>query len=206
MMKSLTILCVLGLVLHDTTAVTHSLKYFYTASSGVPGFPEYVSVGLVDDAQISYCDSNINQNIPKQEWMSKVLEFDPQYWQEMTEICRGHQQTFKASIKNIKPRFNQTGGIHLYQNMYGCEWDDETKEIQGFDQYGYDGEDFISLDLKTLTWTAPKQQAVITKQRWDKDKAWIAQDKNYLTTECIEWLKKYVNYGRSSLMRTGRIT
>ncbi|KAJ8000117.1 hypothetical protein DPEC_G00201520 [Dallia pectoralis] len=86
--------------------------------------------------------------------------------------------------------------------MIGCEWDDETGVTDGFHQYGYDGEDFISLDLKTLTWIASVQQAVITKQMWDNDRPKNECWKNYVTQECIDWLKEFVEYGRSSLMRT----
>ncbi|XP_014186295.2 major histocompatibility complex class I-related gene protein, partial [Haplochromis burtoni] len=92
-------------------------------------------------------------------------------------------------------------GVHIVQVMDGCEWD-ETGEVTGYRQYGYDGEDFISFDLKKETWVAAKQQAVISKNKWDSDRAWIAQTKNYLTQDCPEWLKKYVTYGRSSLMKT----
>ena len=97
-------------------------------------------------------------------------------------------------------------GVHVFQWMYGCEWDDETKEVNGFMQFGYDGEDFVAFDLKTATNIAPKQQAEITTNKWNADKSVIAQEKNYLTQTCPEWLKKYVDYGRSVLMRTGRIT
>ncbi|XP_049458277.1 class I histocompatibility antigen, F10 alpha chain-like isoform X3 [Epinephelus fuscoguttatus] len=186
---------------HGASAMIHSLKYFYTGSTGVPNFPQYVSVGLVDEAQISHCDSKSNRNVPKQDWMSKVTADEPQYWQRQTEICMGHQQVFKANIEILKPRFNQTGGVHINQRMYGCDWDDETGNINGYFQDGYDGEDWISFDLKTETWIAPKQQAVITKHKWDNDKANIAQQKHYLTQICPEWLKKYVDYGRSSLLR-----
>ncbi|XP_015259808.1 PREDICTED: H-2 class I histocompatibility antigen, Q9 alpha chain-like [Cyprinodon variegatus] len=172
------------------------IRYFYTASSGVPNFPSYVSVGLVDDVQISYCDSLTQNNIPKQEWMNNMTLENPNYWEEETKTCLGKQQVFKANIKIAKQRFHQTGGVHVYQQMYGCEWDDETGEVKGYDQIGYDGEDFIVLDLETLTWIAPKPQAVISKNRWDSDGYVANQEQTYLTQTCPEWLKKYVSYGR----------
>ncbi|XP_071357311.1 major histocompatibility complex class I-related gene protein-like [Trachinotus anak] len=198
-MKTFIFLVLLGI--HGAAAVTHSLKYFYTASSQVPNFPEFVTVGMVDDVQIDHYDSNTGRAEAKQDWMNKVIADDPQYLERNTGIYSGTQTIYKVDIATLKQRFNQTGGVHLVQNMYGCEWDDETGEVKGYDQYGYDGEDFISLDLKTETWIAPTPQAFITKNNWDNNKAWIAQDKQYLTQLCVDWVKKYMNYGRSSLMR-----
>ncbi|XP_069013085.1 major histocompatibility complex class I-related gene protein-like [Embiotoca jacksoni] len=111
-------------------------------------------------------------------------------------------QTFRGCDVKSKIRFNLSAGVHIYQWMYGCEWDDETGEVNGYHQHGYDGEDFVIFYMKTQTWIAPQQQAVITKLKWENDKALIAQKKKYFTQICPEWLKKYVNYGRSSLMRT----
>uniref|UniRef100_A0A3Q2D2B2 MHC class I-like antigen recognition-like domain-containing protein n=1 Tax=Cyprinodon variegatus TaxID=28743 RepID=A0A3Q2D2B2_CYPVA len=185
--------------------VTHSLKYFYTASSGIPNFPSYVSVGLVDGVQISYCDSRTQKNIPKQEWMNEVSSEHPRYWEEETKTCWEKQQMFNVNIDIAKQRFNQTGGVHVFQLMYGCEWDEETKEKKGYWQYSYDGEDFIAFDLSTKKWNAPVPQAVLTKNKWDNDKGWIAQAENYLNQICPEWVKKYVEYGKTSLMRTGII-
>lgn len=94
-------------------------------------------------------------------------------------------------------------GVHIVQEMYGCEWDDETEQVYGFHQYGYDGEDFISLDLKTMTWIAPRPQAVLTKNKWDGDTAWVTQTHQYLNKECISWLRKYLDHGSNFLLRTG---
>uniref|UniRef100_A0A4W6F2G4 Ig-like domain-containing protein n=1 Tax=Lates calcarifer TaxID=8187 RepID=A0A4W6F2G4_LATCA len=182
------------------STVRHSLKYFYTASSGIPDFPEFVSLGMLDGVQMVYYDSNIKKVIPKQDWMAE--NEGPEYWESETQKSIGSEQIFKVNIETAKNRFNQTGGVHIAQRMFGCEWDNETGEVKGYDQHGYDGEDFIVFDLKTETWIAPKPQAVITKLKWDDNKASIAQWKNYLTQVCPEWLKKYVNYGRSSLLRT----
>ncbi|KAF3834210.1 hypothetical protein F7725_025414 [Dissostichus mawsoni] len=166
-------------------SVTHSLKYFYTASSQVPNFPEFVGVGLVDDIQMVHYDSNTRRAVPKQDWMIRVTEDDPQYWESNTGNLVGSQQAFKVSIDIAKQRFNQTGGVHIYHLMYG-----------------YDGEDFISFDLETGTYIAPKRESVITKHTWESYKAQIAQSKHYLTQTCPEWLKKYVNYGGALMLRT----
>uniref|UniRef100_A0A3Q3ID32 MHC class I-like antigen recognition-like domain-containing protein n=1 Tax=Monopterus albus TaxID=43700 RepID=A0A3Q3ID32_MONAL len=82
--------------------------YFYTASSQVPNFPEFVIVGMVDDVQISYYDSNTRKAEAKQDWMKKVTADNPLYWQKQTETCVNDQQVFKASIETLKQRFNQT--------------------------------------------------------------------------------------------------
>nr|APD68789.1 MHC class I alpha antigen [Trachinotus ovatus] len=199
-MKTFIFLVLLGI--HGAAAVTHSLKYFYTASSQVPNFPEFVTVGMVDDVQIDHYDSNTGRAEAKQDWMNKVIADDPQYLERNTGIYSGTQTIYKVDIATLKQRFNQTGGVHMIQMMYGCEWDDETGEVKGYNQDSFDGEDFVAFDLKTQTWIAATPQAVITKNKWDNNKAYCAGRKQYLTEICPEWLKKYVNYGRSSLMRT----
>ncbi|KAM6899534.1 major histocompatibility complex class I-related gene protein-like [Xenentodon cancila] len=183
--------------------VTHSLKYFYTGSSETSNFPEFVIVGLVDDVQIEYYDSNTKKVEPKQDWMSRVTEDDPQYWERNTDMFADDQENFKEDIEILRRRFNQTGGVHVFQRMYGCEWDADTGEVKGFSQYGYDGEDFVALDSQKMdSWIAPTPEAEITKHKWDQDRGFTLWRKNYLTQECPEWVKKYLNYGRSSLMRT----
>ncbi|KAJ3609682.1 hypothetical protein NHX12_024195, partial [Muraenolepis orangiensis] len=189
---------------HGVSSEFHSLKYFYTASSGLSNFPEFVVVGLVDEVQMSHYDSNSQRAEPRQEWMEQVTRDHPDYWERNTGKSLGSQRAFKVSIETAKKRFNQTGGSHVYQFMCGCEWDDEDGDTGGYYQFGYDGEDYISFDLETLTWIAPKPQAYSTKLRWDQDRAYNEYRKNYITKECVDWLKKYLDYGKSTLQRTER--
>uniref|UniRef100_A0A8C5CUA4 Ig-like domain-containing protein n=1 Tax=Gadus morhua TaxID=8049 RepID=A0A8C5CUA4_GADMO len=187
------------------STVIHSLQSFDTASSGLSTFPEYVMVLMVDEVQVEYYDSNTQRIITKQDWVDQAnRDKDPDYLERETERRKGDQPVFKGNIGTLMKRFNQTGGAHIIQNMDGCEWDDEDGTTEGYEQYGYDGEDFISLDLKTLTWVAPVHQAFATKLRWDHDTALNQYVKNYLTKECVDWLKKLLAYGKSTLQRTGR--
>ncbi|KAF3833484.1 hypothetical protein F7725_024688 [Dissostichus mawsoni] len=173
--------------LSDRKPRTHSIKYFDTGSSGVTNFPEFVNNSLRQQHQ---------ERRTKQDWMKKITDEDPQYWERSTQISLSNQQFYKVDIETLKQRFNQTGGVHIFQRMSGCDWDDETGEVKGYQHFGFDGEDFLILDLETESWIAPKREAVLTKQTF------MAQQKNYFTQICPEFLKKHVNNGRSSLMRT----
>uniref|UniRef100_A0A3B3Q678 Major histocompatibility complex class I UKA n=1 Tax=Paramormyrops kingsleyae TaxID=1676925 RepID=A0A3B3Q678_9TELE len=122
-------------------AVTYSLRYVFTGTSGIPDFPEFVGVGLVDGEPIDYYDSRIGRMTPRQDWMTKAVDAD--YWDRETQHLRGGEQVFKTNIEVAKQRFNQTGGIHTAQMMYGCELDGDGT-IRGYNLQGYDGEDFIN--------------------------------------------------------------
>ncbi|XP_053085101.1 BOLA class I histocompatibility antigen, alpha chain BL3-7 isoform X2 [Pangasianodon hypophthalmus] len=184
---------------HLSSADTHTLQYLYTALTTGRNFSP---VGLVDGEQFVSYDSNIRKLIPKTEWIKKVGADDPRYWERETDRAQDQQEVFQNNLATVMQSFNQTEEVHTLQRMYGCERNDTT--TRGYDQYGYDGEDFISLNLKTATWTAAKPQAVIFINNWDprgeKAKYW----KSYLENDCIDWLKKYVSYARETLERKVR--
>uniref|UniRef100_A0A8C6S9Y9 Ig-like domain-containing protein n=1 Tax=Neogobius melanostomus TaxID=47308 RepID=A0A8C6S9Y9_9GOBI len=181
-------------------SVIHTLRYFETASSQISGFPQYVSVGLVNDLVITHYDSNTKRTVPKQEWMNRVTEDESQYWETETQINVNNEQVGKYNIEIVKQRLNEIGGSHLYQRMSGCDWNDETNEIRGYFQTAFDGEDFISLDWETQTWVAPKQQAFDTKLRWERNGVALRY-KDYFDHRCADALKRYVRYGEKTLKR-----
>ncbi|XP_067836466.1 class I histocompatibility antigen, F10 alpha chain-like isoform X2 [Heptranchias perlo] len=162
----------------------------------IPGFPDFVVVGYVDEAQFVEYNSERRTMIPRQRWMEE--REGPEYWERDTRNVRGAERMGKVNIQTLSTRTNQSGGIHTYQVMYGCELGDDGT-TRGFEQHAWDGEDLINFDKDQMVWVTPVQWGEITKNKWDQEKAMNQQRKGYLEEECIEWLRKYLEYGKREL-------
>ena len=90
--------------------VKHSLKFFFTTSSGVKNFPDFVVVVLFDEVPMGYCDSIRKTAEAKQDWAKKMLEDDPQHLEFYTHKCLSAQYSYKAQIDILKRQLNQTEG------------------------------------------------------------------------------------------------
>ncbi|XP_060094448.1 class I histocompatibility antigen, F10 alpha chain-like [Heteronotia binoei] len=184
---------------------SHSMRYFYTAlSEAGQGLPQFISVGYVDEQPFTKYDSITRRHVPQVPWMEKVGKEDPQYWETQTQIAQGNEAVFRVALVTLRDRFHQKNstGLHTWQVMYGCEVGPDGRLIGGHVQDAYDGEDFLALDRHTLTWTARVPQAQEIKRRWE-GKTHAAQHANaYLEEECVEWLGRYLGYGKESLLRT----
>uniref|UniRef100_A0A3P9J1W0 Ig-like domain-containing protein n=1 Tax=Oryzias latipes TaxID=8090 RepID=A0A3P9J1W0_ORYLA len=171
---------------------------------GKTNLPEFVITASMGKVELVHCNIIKREVEPKQDWARKLFKERPEVPQFYLERCLFNQHLFKTTMDVFKKRFNQTEGSHVLQRLSGCELDDESGEVKGFEQYGYDGEDFISLDLQTETWIAPKTQAVVIKHLWDGDKERLKRIQHMLMSMCPNWLKIYMPYGRSILQRTER--
>ncbi|KAL1246728.1 hypothetical protein QQF64_034339 [Cirrhinus molitorella] len=179
----------------DVGGWKHSLKYYYTVVTGDIDFPEFTAVGLVDDEQFMYFDSNLKKAVPKTEWIRQNEGAD--YWDRETQNMITQHQTFKNNIQIAKERLKPVRTT--VQETYGCEWDDQTEETNAFRQFGYEGEDFLLLDFNELRFISPMLQGFPTSQKLNNDRGFLETDKHYFSAQCIQWLKKYVEYGKSSL-------
>ncbi|CAI5768671.1 H-2 class I histocompatibility antigen, Q9 alpha chain-like [Podarcis lilfordi] len=191
------------LLLDCAGSTSHSMRYFATAVSE-PGqeLPQFITVGYVDDQQFVQYDSDTKEYLPRVPWMRKVEKEDPQYWHRNTQIAQGNELRFRVDLQTLRNRYNQSGGIHIIQKMYGCELRSDGRKGGGYFQYSYDGRDFIAFDKETQTWTAAQTEAEASKRKLDPDLAQNQYQKAYLEEECIEWLQKYLDYGKETLLRT----
>ncbi|XP_053466577.1 H-2 class I histocompatibility antigen, Q9 alpha chain isoform X2 [Ictalurus furcatus] len=179
---------------HLSSADTHTLQYLNTAVT--PGV-NFTAVGLVDGEQFVYYNINMMRI---SEWMKKAAADDTDYEQKETQHVKDQQDSLQNIVTTVMKIFNQPKGVHILQRIYGCERDDDGT-TRGYNEYGYDGEDFISLNLKTGTWTAAKDEAEIFIKEWDPTGDKAKKSKQFLKTDCIDRIQKVLNYGKETLER-----
>ncbi|XP_074826702.1 major histocompatibility complex class I-related protein 1-like isoform X2 [Natator depressus] len=178
---------------------SHSYRYFYTGvSQPGPGVPAFISVGYVDGEPVNYYDSERRRMEPRGDWVKGAV--DAQYWERETRNSQGWQAWFRAGLDTLRGRYNQSAGFHTLQLMCGCELRGDGSK-GGFFQYAYDGRDFLSLDKDRETWVAADDGARVTKQKWDAERSIAQGYRAYLEGTCIEWLGKYLEYGKETLQR-----
>ncbi|XP_062301754.1 H-2 class I histocompatibility antigen, Q10 alpha chain-like isoform X5 [Osmerus eperlanus] len=182
----------------------HSLEYVYTALSKPihqHGIHEFTAMGLLNDRMIDYYDNDLQKKVPKQDWMKERLDKD--YWDKGTQSRKFKEQWFKVNIGILMDRMRQNDSdVHSLQWRHGCEVEEKqgsVKFIQGFDQYSYDGDDFLAFDDTSTQWVAPNAAALPTKRKWDGEQILNQYTKGYLEKECVDWLNKFMDYGQKSL-------
>ncbi|XP_053458921.1 HLA class I histocompatibility antigen, alpha chain G-like isoform X2 [Nycticebus coucang] len=96
------------LVLTETWAGSHSLRYFHTAVSRPSrGEPRFIAVGYVDYTQFVRFDSDAEN--PRMEPRAPWVEREgPEYWEQETRRAKGHAQAFRVNLRTLRSYYNQS--------------------------------------------------------------------------------------------------
>nr|VWA91988.1 MHC class I protein [Macaca mulatta] len=198
-----TLLLVLSgvLALTQTWAGSHSMRYFYTSMSRPGrGQPRFFAVGYVDDTQFVRFDSDAES--PRMEPRAPWVEQEgPEYWDRNTRIMKTATQTYRENLRTALRYYNQSeAGSHTFQRMVGCDLGPDGRLLRGYEQYAYDGKDYIALNGDLRSWTAADMAAQNTQRKWEA--AGVAEQmRAYLEAECLEWLRRYLENGKETLQR-----
>ncbi|XP_071076568.1 patr class I histocompatibility antigen, B-2 alpha chain [Desmodus rotundus] len=181
----------------------HSLRYFDTAVSRPGGEARFISVGYVDGTEFVRFDSDAaNPRMePRVPWMEGpwVEEVYPQYWNRSTQLMKETAQNYRLSLNTLRSYYNQSEhGSHTVQRMSGCDvWPNGTL-LRGYEQYGYDGAGYISLNEDQRSWTAADTAAQKTQRKWE-EAGWAEQFGAYARGRCREGLLLYLEQGKETL-------
>ncbi|KAL4666113.1 hypothetical protein H8957_017726, partial [Semnopithecus entellus] len=190
-----------ALALTKTWAGSHSMRCFHTAVSRPGrGEPRFIAVGYVDDTQFVRFDSDAEspRMEPRAPWMEQE---GPEYWEEETRIAKGHAQTFRVDLETLRGYYNQSeAGSHTLQWMCGCDLGPDGRLLRGYEQFAYDGKDYIALNEDLRSWTPADMVAQNTQRKWEAAHA-VEQQRAYLEGKCVEWLRRYLEIGKETLQR-----
>uniref|UniRef100_I3NGU5 Ig-like domain-containing protein n=1 Tax=Ictidomys tridecemlineatus TaxID=43179 RepID=I3NGU5_ICTTR len=200
--RTLFLLLLGPLTLIQTWARSHSLRYFHTSVSR-PGHEEYfyTSVGYVDDTLFLHFDSDApNPRVePRVQWME--LEA-PEFWEAQTKIAKAHAQKLSWNLRSTLRYYNQSeDGSHTFQWISGCDLGPDGSLLRGYEEFAYDGADYISLNEDLRSWTAWDKAAQITQRKWE-DSGDAEHYRAYLQEECLEWLRRFLEKGKDKLLHT----
>ncbi|XP_044112887.1 DLA class I histocompatibility antigen, A9/A9 alpha chain-like isoform X2 [Neovison vison] len=190
-----------ALAVTETWAGSHSLRYFDTVVSR-PGRwePRFISVGYVDDTQFVRFDSDSasRRMEPRAPWMEQE---GPEYWDRQTRNLKDAALTFRANLNILRGYYNQSeAGSHTIQRMYGCDVGPDGRLLRGYSQLAYDGADYLTLNEDLRSWTVADTAAQISRRKWEA--AGEAElERDYLEGTCVEWLRRYLENGKETLLR-----
>uniref|UniRef100_H0WUV2 Ig-like domain-containing protein n=1 Tax=Otolemur garnettii TaxID=30611 RepID=H0WUV2_OTOGA len=190
-----------ALVLTESWAGSHSMRYFHTAVSRPGrGEPRFISVGYVDDTQFVRFDSDADNRRmePRAPWVERE---GPEYWDQQTRIAKDNAQFYRVGLEILRGYYNQSeDGSHTIQVMSGCDVGPDGRLLRGYRQDAYDGADYIALNEDLRSWTAADTAAQITQRKWEAEG--VAEgDRAYLEGTCVEWLRRYLENGKDTLQR-----
>ncbi|XP_067865848.1 class I histocompatibility antigen, F10 alpha chain-like [Heterodontus francisci] len=178
---------------------SHYLRYYYTSMLNSVNFPEFIHVGVLDGVQITYYDSDSKRDIPRQPWMNRTEE--PDYWDKETLRLLDREKLSLANVQIATKRTNSNmTKLNFLQYTSGCELRDDGA-VGGVRQYAFNGRDLISFDLEHTMWVTSSPAALVTKRKWNNNKADNEYKKQYTQQICIKWLRKYLMYSNGDLNR-----
>ncbi|KAG8506041.1 Popy Class I histocompatibility antigen, A-1 alpha chain [Galemys pyrenaicus] len=204
---------------------SHSLRYFLTAMSQ-PGEPCFILVGYVDDTQFVWFDSNSASPRlePRAQWMEQEGR---EYWEEEMQKVKATITAFGQSLRILRGYYNQSEGVYVYsgqdvgdvgwvtarktqgwgsgshsiQWMSGCDMGPDGHLLHGYNQYAYDGTDYLALNEDLRSCTTADMAAQITLRKWEATGG-ADHLRNYLEGMCLEGLRSYLEKGKEKLQHT----
>ncbi|XP_048059171.1 H-2 class I histocompatibility antigen, K-B alpha chain-like [Megalobrama amblycephala] len=168
----------------------HHVYYRFTVLTKAGLSPPFSAVGVYDDKQfIHYYNNLIRVNLTEYDGIVLLPEpGESRVW-------------YKDLLKTLSNCTNSQCSDHVLQRIIGCKLeklpDGTVKNLTVFDEYGFDGEDFISFNSDTMKWIDKSPKAKETKEEWDLQTDRNKFIKNYLE-KCVHTISTYNNTNMSS--------
>uniref|UniRef100_A0A8B9HQ19 MHC class I-like antigen recognition-like domain-containing protein n=1 Tax=Astyanax mexicanus TaxID=7994 RepID=A0A8B9HQ19_ASTMX len=178
------LLCVFCFTGETASAEKHSLQYLYTLRSAPEDDTEFEITTVFDGLIISHCKSPRFRDHSREDWISQT--FTNAEWKNRDLFCEGEYYLHNTLKKKIEDVINTTNGI--IQREISCTEDDSVVRMS--DRWGVNGEDFLTLDPKTLKWSSDSPLAAPVQSDWNQMKFMTPSLKDFKLNQCKPSLMK----------------
>ncbi|XP_053149247.1 major histocompatibility complex class I-related gene protein-like [Hemicordylus capensis] len=189
----------------DGGSSLHSLNFFSAMMlEPIPDVvPQFMTVVYLNDQLIGHYDDNRSKCLPEPSWAEKVEKTeDAPFWDWCTLVSLKSKNGFREDLSSLQNHDKQSRELHTWQCIHYCELSQHGNRTPHY-RVAYDGKDFLSLDMETLTWRAAGNHealALVIMRKWEA-KSYVTQAKAYFTKEKCVWLEKFLKYGKEALLR-----
>ncbi|XP_041731927.1 major histocompatibility complex class I-related gene protein-like [Coregonus clupeaformis] len=183
----------------NTGSGSHSLWALATYIGGETPFPEFMVVGMLDDVQVAYYDSNMKHFIYRgHNPTDKIPDNEAQ---DGAYVFGNMYNTLKVRSFNLKNHLNLTEGVQVQQRMAGCEMLDNGEPALIMQKANFNGifADFaIYYNMTHFTYDAGKLLI-----GWDGMMQAYKRTvyENVYLPMCIRTLKSFLKRGKNVVMR-----
>ncbi|XP_014650556.1 PREDICTED: hereditary hemochromatosis protein-like [Ceratotherium simum simum] len=163
-----------------------------------PGKPQVLALGYFDDKLFLRCDGESQRAEPR--GLGIKMDLGAETWERETEDLKEKELQLRQMLTEVMGQQGQGSGLHSLQATLGCELQGDS--TRGFWRLGYKGQDFLTFDSQTLTWTLAMPSAQHIKKLWETQGPRADLVKHFLCVTCPAQLWRYLASWRGLLENT----
>ncbi|KAG5847786.1 hypothetical protein ANANG_G00129910 [Anguilla anguilla] len=187
-----------------TVSVPHSLLGTYTAVNT----DEFTCVLWLDGEAVDSYSSIGPASVPRRNWMREGR--GRSLWKSVKRLNMEHWNRGRTDILKNDTGLNMSGAAVL-QGRFGCEIernpDSGVRLMRAFAQYGWNGEDFLSLNLSRRQWEASAGSAVPIERKWNRDEfITTVETMSYIDYICVRHLSDSLSFEAKESQETAQPT
>uniref|UniRef100_A0A8D2PRY0 Ig-like domain-containing protein n=1 Tax=Zosterops lateralis melanops TaxID=1220523 RepID=A0A8D2PRY0_ZOSLA len=178
---------------------TFTIRLLQTTTFQNTSFAETEGLGLLEDIKLGYLDKHTWSIHFSQPWVHPALPRAD--WDTIENLIKNYLHDF-THIFNAVPMQMDVPYPFVVQWMAGCTLY-PNRTSQAFVYMGYNGQDFLSLNTKNVTWTL-SQETKFSRyvQSFFQNSTVFTETVEIMFNEtCVDGMKMLLQYGRAALER-----
>ncbi|XP_062389519.1 major histocompatibility complex class I-related gene protein-like [Sardina pilchardus] len=138
-----------------------TLEVQYTVYQGPDGKLQFQQTTLFNGHVIFSCNGQTLRDQPQQDWVTQA--FTQEELEERHQQCKSQCYKHITSYEKIKRTITVSADILQRRRGYSIS----SSGKSSFDEWGVNGEDFLTFDPNSLKWTAQTDDANLLEAWWD---------------------------------------